>query len=119
MIAGDNLFTFSLKLVMKRYRELEAPLIAIYDVGSPELAKNYGVIEVDSDMRIISFEEKPRDRKGSLVSTGIYVYPRETILMMPRYFEEAAERTGLETSSNGCISRFPFTDILLMANWGI
>jgi len=39
IIAGDNLFTFSLKPMMKRYRELKAPLIAIYDVGSPELAK--------------------------------------------------------------------------------
>jgi len=70
-------------------------------------------------MRIISFKEKPRDPKGSLVSTGIYVYPRETILMMPRYLKRAAEKTGSETSFNGCISRFPFTDILLMANGGI
>ena len=37
---------------------MKALLIAIYDVGSPEHAKNYGVIEVDSDMRIVGFKEK-------------------------------------------------------------
>ena len=96
IIAGDNIFTFSLKALVEKYKRLRAPLIALYDVGSLELAKNYGVVEVDSELRIIGFEEKPADPKSSLVSTGIYIYPREVVPVMKSYLEEGggADRLG-------------------------
>jgi len=117
IIAGDNLFTFSLKPIVKRYRELKAPLIAIYDVGSPELAKNYGVIEVDSDMRITSFEEKPRDPKGSLVSTGIYAYPRETLLMISRYFEDGGGEDRLGDFIQWLYKQVPVYGYIVDGEW--
>jgi len=95
IIAGDNVFTFFLKDLVDKYKRLRAPLIALYDVSSFELAKNYGVV-VDSKLRIIGFEEKPANPKSSLISTGIYIYPREVISMMKSYLEEGdgADRLG-------------------------
>jgi glucose-1-phosphate adenylyltransferase len=58
------------------------------------LSREFGVIEVDKDWRIIGFEEKPEepktipgDREGILASMGIYVFNTE--IMVKRLIEDA------------------------------
>ena len=85
VIAGDNLFSFSLRDFLDRYDG--KTLIAVYDVGDFELAKRYGVVLLEGD-RVIDFEEKPVKPKSTLISTGVYVFPREVMGMIPQYLEE-------------------------------
>jgi len=77
VVAGDNLFEFSLKPVMALYKEKNKPIVALYDVKDVELAKLYGIVSVDENKKIIDFEEKPAQPKSTLSSTGIYLYPKE------------------------------------------
>jgi glucose-1-phosphate thymidylyltransferase len=79
VIAGDNLFEFSLVDVFDIYKEKKTPVVALYDVGEIELAKLYGIVSVDDDGKIIDFEEKPKNPKSTLSSTGIYVYPSDIV----------------------------------------
>ena len=117
IIAGDNLFTFSLKALVEKYGRLRAPLIALYDIGSLELAKNYGVVEVDSELRIINFEEKPADPKSSLVSTGVYIYPRKVISMMKSYFEEGGGSDRLGDFLQWLHKRTPIYGYIVQGEW--
>jgi glucose-1-phosphate thymidylyltransferase len=78
VIAGDNLFEFSLNPLIDLYSEKKGPIVALYDVGDPELAKLYGIVSIDSDSKIIDFQEKPDKPRSTLSSTGIYVYPKDT-----------------------------------------
>jgi len=53
VIAGDNLFEFSLADLVSFWRgKGTASAVAVRDVGSFELASQYGVVSLDSDGRI-------------------------------------------------------------------
>jgi len=85
IVAGDNLFSFSLKEFLKRYNG--KPLIAVYDVGDFELAKRYGVVVLEGD-KVIDFQEKPLQPKSTLISTGVYALPKEIVGKIDEYLEE-------------------------------
>ena len=57
----------------------------MYDVGSLDQAKKYGVVAVDSNGVITSFEEKPTQPKSTLIGIVLYYYPKETVAMIPTY----------------------------------
>ncbi|GAB6101042.1 NDP-sugar synthase [Thermococcus atlanticus] len=84
IIAGDNLFSFSLSEFLKHYSG--KPLIAVYDVGDFELAKRYGVVVLEEN-RVVDFREKPAEPKSTLISTGVYAFPREVMARIDEYLE--------------------------------
>ncbi|HVH51586.1 MAG TPA: nucleotidyltransferase family protein [Gaiellaceae bacterium] len=89
VIAGDNLFDFALTEFVAYWRA-KAPgsCIAVYDVGDLELAKLYGVVEVDEDERVIGFVEKPAAPASTLAATATYLYTREHAALIPQYLDD-------------------------------
>src|SRR6266496_4562687 len=49
VVAGDNLFSESLGAFGEYCRKKNAPVLGIYDVGSVEEAKKYGVVDLDGE----------------------------------------------------------------------
>ena len=84
IIAGDNLFSFSLSEFLKHYSG--KPLIAVYDVGDFELAKRYGVVVLEEN-KVIDFREKPAEPKSTLISTGVYAFPKGIMEMIDEYLK--------------------------------
>lgn len=80
IVAGDNLFEFSLKNIVESYNKNKLSTIVLYDVQDKELAKQYGIVQVDDKGIIIDFKEKPSVPKSTLSSTGIYIYPYYVLL---------------------------------------
>ncbi len=88
VIAGDNLFDFKLSELVGYWRSKGvASAVAVRDVGSLELAAQYGVVELDDDGRIHSFVEKPADPPSSLAATATYVFHREHARLIRAYLE--------------------------------
>jgi glucose-1-phosphate thymidylyltransferase len=88
VIAGDNLFSFALPSLTAFWRTKgTASAVAVRDVGSLELAKSYGVVDLDDDGRIRSFVEKPADPTSSLAATATYLYHREHARLIRPYLE--------------------------------
>jgi glucose-1-phosphate thymidylyltransferase len=85
VVAGDNLFSESLVDFGRFCQSRNQPVLGVYDVGSTDEAKKYGVVAVDSDGVITSFEEKPADPKSTLIGIALYYYPAETVGMFPTY----------------------------------
>ncbi len=85
VVAGDNLFNQSLEEFGKFCREKQQPVLGLYDVGSLEEAKKYGVVAVNATGEISSFEEKPPEPKSTLIGIALYYYPAETVAMIPTY----------------------------------
>jgi glucose-1-phosphate thymidylyltransferase len=75
VVAGDNLFSQSLEQFGSFCREKNQPVLALYDVGSLDEARKYGVVAVDQDGVISSFEEKPQQPKSTLIGIALYYYP--------------------------------------------
>jgi glucose-1-phosphate thymidylyltransferase len=85
VIAGDNLFDYSLRDFEEFWRAKDGSAVAVYDVGDLGLATQYGVIAVDADDRITAFVEKPPNPESTLAATATYLYTREHASRVPEY----------------------------------
>jgi glucose-1-phosphate thymidylyltransferase len=88
VIAGDNLFDYSLADYESWWRQRDGSAIAVLDVHERELAKKYGIVDVDKDDRVIGFVEKPVDPPTTLCATATYFYDREHARLVELYLEE-------------------------------
>ena len=90
VIAGDNIFEFGLEEVIDYYNEKKAPIVGLLDIIEKERAsKRLGVVEIDSENKVIGFEEKPEFPKTSLISTAIYIFPKESLKLITEYIESS------------------------------
>ena len=115
VIAGDNLFTGSLKPMVEKYSR--ETIIALYDVKDVELAKLYGVVQIDDESRIIDFVEKPERPVSTLVSTGIYIFPKEVLDMAKEYLCEGGGKDRLGEFIQWLYKRAPVHGYILDGEW--
>ncbi len=87
IIAGDNLYDFSVKDIIAYFEKHRKPTIAFYDIGSKEQAKNFGVAKLRGNMAV-SFHEKPANPESTLVSTAIYLFPKEHLGKFEKYIKK-------------------------------
>lgn len=73
VILGDNVFNFNLAETANKFDEKKNGAM-VFGVRMPTDSKQYGVIEIDKDSRVISIEEKPDHPKSDIAQTGIYMY---------------------------------------------
>jgi glucose-1-phosphate thymidylyltransferase len=89
VIAGDNLFDFSLADYVGFWRTKGvASSIAVHDVGDLELARQYGVAALDEDDRVVDLVEKPEAPRSTLAATAAYIVHREHVPLVERYLAE-------------------------------
>jgi len=86
VIAGDNIFDFDLSAFLPpASKNIQ---IGLYNIKQKEKAGRFGVVEIDKNRKIISFEEKPKRPKTSLISTGIYFFPKDHLNRISEYLRE-------------------------------
>jgi glucose-1-phosphate thymidylyltransferase len=88
VVAGDNLFSESLSDFGRFCREKNAPVLAVYDVGSLEDIKKYNAITFDSSGQITFFEEKPKQPTSTVTGIALYFYPKATVPYLQQYIAE-------------------------------
>jgi len=89
VIAGDNLFAYDLADLVAFWRgKGVASALAVHDVGSVELARRYGIVELDGDARVVGFVEKPPEPRSTLAATATYLYHRAHLPLVHEYLEE-------------------------------
>ena len=96
VVAGDNIFEISLVEVANFFKKRKSNVIVLHDVKDLELAKHYGIVEIDNNNVVINFEEKPLSPKSTLASTGIYFFPKKTIGLIRKYVAQGnnTDKTG-------------------------
>jgi glucose-1-phosphate thymidylyltransferase len=88
VVAGDNLFSQSLEDFGKCCRQKNAPILAVYDVGSLEEITKYNSITMDADSKITFFEEKPKKPTSTVTGIALYYYPKKTLPLIHQYMAE-------------------------------
>lgn len=88
VVAGDNLFNQSLRGFGDYCRSQSGPVLGVYDVGSLEQARKYGVVDIDATGRITSFVEKPAEPASTLIGIALYYYPRQYLASVRQYIAE-------------------------------
>lgn len=77
LILGDNIFYGSgLLKLLQTNADPEGGVVFAYHVHDPE---RYGVVEFDSDKKVISIEEKPAKPKSNYAVPGLYFYDNDVI----------------------------------------
>jgi glucose-1-phosphate thymidylyltransferase len=93
VIAGDNLFAYDLADFVDFWRGKGiASAVAVRDVGSLELASQYGIVSLDDDARILDFVEKPADPPSTLAATATYLYHRDHARLIRAYLAAGQSR---------------------------
>ncbi len=81
LIAGDNYSDCRMDTFIGKFHK--NPLIAGHDSGSKDAAKQFGTIitsgGAESVQSVVSFEEKPKEPKSTIVSTGWWILPKEML----------------------------------------
>lgn len=87
VVGGDNLFELDMRKVVAFFRE-KGTMVVAYDVGDRAAARQYGIVAVDGDGRVVDFQEKPEDPPSTLAAIAMYLYPREGLRMFQVYADE-------------------------------
>ena len=83
VIGGDNLFEFEMIKLIDNFRSNQANIVALYNVGSIEKARLYGVVDVNDCKKIIGFQEKPKEPKRSPNNTNYLMNVLNEVMMFP------------------------------------
>ena len=78
IIYGDNLFDFDLNDLVKTFKKNEKDVVTVCDVCNVEEAKRFGVISVNEKNIITKIVEKPDNPESTLISTGVYLFRKES-----------------------------------------
>jgi glucose-1-phosphate adenylyltransferase len=74
VISGDHIYQMNYQSVLKQHKEREADAtISVIEVPWKE-ASRFGILNTDENLKIDTFEEKPREPKSNLASMGIYIF---------------------------------------------
>jgi glucose-1-phosphate thymidylyltransferase len=73
VILGDNIFNFNLQPAVQKL-EMQKKGAIIFGVHRNTQTKQYGVIEMDKNGKVLSIEEKPDHPRSDIAQTGIYMY---------------------------------------------
>lgn len=74
ILSGDHIYTMDYAKMLEQHKALGSDVtIAVFDVPIEE-ASRFGIMNCDSDKRIVEFEEKPKHPKSTLASMGIYIF---------------------------------------------
>ena len=88
VVAGDNLFDFSLADYVDWWKQKDGSAIAVYEQPNPELVSQYSVVELGSHDRVVSFVEKPEKPESNLTAIATYVYHRAHLALLRAYIAE-------------------------------
>lgn len=73
VILGDNIFGMSLKKTAHGFQKKKNGAV-IFGIEMDTKSKQYGVVEIGKNGKVLSIEEKPEFPRSKIAQTGIYMY---------------------------------------------
>lgn len=79
VLSGDHIYKMNYDKLLETHEKNQADAtIAVIEVPLDE-ASRFGIMNTDTDYRIVEFEEKPAKPKSNLASMGIYIFTWKTL----------------------------------------
>jgi glucose-1-phosphate adenylyltransferase len=116
VLSGDHIYKMDYDALIRSHIERKAELtIATIQVPLDE-ASRYGILNVDDNLRVTSFVEKPAHPQSTLANMGVYVFNRDTLdqlLWQDHLSQDSAHDFGKNIlpaliSSSDRVYTFPF-----------
>lgn len=115
VVLGDNIFNYSLKEAVDGFNKKDKGAV-VFGVNMNTDSKQYGVIEIDGENKVLSIEEKPEHPKSTIAQTGIYMYDERVFDFIKKLKPSA--RGELEvTDLNNCYLKEGNLDCKIIDWW--
>ncbi|HEN2772691.1 TPA: glucose-1-phosphate adenylyltransferase [Streptococcus agalactiae] len=97
ILSGDHIYKMNYDDMLQTHKDnLESLTVAVLDVPLKE-ASRFGIMNTDSNDRIVEFEEKPEHPKSTKASMGIYIFDWKRL----RTVLIDGEKNGIDMSDFG------------------
>nr|WP_300002037.1 glucose-1-phosphate adenylyltransferase [Tissierella sp.] len=74
ILSGDHIYKMNYNDLLEKHKEKGSDVtIAVMEVPWEE-ASRFGIVNVDEEMKIVKFDEKPENPKNNMASMGIYMF---------------------------------------------
>ena len=74
ILGGDHIYKMDYDVLVSFHLDHGADLTIATVRIAPEEAPRFGILETDEEYRVVGFEEKPSQPRGTLGSMGVYVF---------------------------------------------
>ncbi|MGM0380919.1 MAG: nucleotidyltransferase family protein [bacterium] len=85
VLAGDNLFDFSLTEMVDTFKREKENVIGTLVFDDESKLSKYGIVDTDESGEVVDFVEKPDDPPSNLVAMGMYLFPGEKLNLLDEY----------------------------------
>jgi glucose-1-phosphate thymidylyltransferase len=90
VIGGDNLFDQNMSVFIDfAMAKNTAVTIGVFDIKDIEAATKFGVLGLDQNQKVISFQEKPKNPVSSTIAMCVYYFPKQTLVFLTEYLSES------------------------------
>lgn len=113
---GDNLSDFNLREMVSVFEETKKDVIGLYDVEDINLAKLYGIADLEVD-KIINFVEKPSIPPSTLAATAYWLLSKEGISNFFEYLNSGGDRDALGNFLAWNVKRNDVRSVSFRGNW--
>ncbi len=97
IVAGDNLFNFSLLPIYDLFKKNSSVVNGIWESNDIKAAQESGTVVLDKETSaFVEFMEKAKNPKTTLLSLGIYLFPRSKLSHISTFVDEGnnADKMG-------------------------
>ncbi|MHA0858301.1 nucleotidyltransferase family protein [Paenibacillus sp. CMAA1364] len=88
VLAGDNIFTFDLRDYIQFFYKEDRDSVLVQQLDKLQDLQRVGVVELDHEQNVLSFEEKPVHPKTNMGVFAIYIYRKDTLPLFDQYLNE-------------------------------
>ncbi|MBV68083.1 MAG: hypothetical protein CMG26_06995 [Candidatus Marinimicrobia bacterium] len=113
---GDNLSDFDLIKMINLYEKSNSDVIGLFDVENVELAKLYGIANLEGN-RIIDFVEKPSSPPSTVAATAYWLLSESGINNFFAYIEGGGDRDAMGNFLAWNVKRNPVLSVSFKGSW--
>ncbi len=103
VLSGDQIYTMDYRPLLEAHAQRGADLTIGVVPVPPDQVDRFGMVTLDDQMRVVGFQEKPRQTTSTLGSMGVYVFNTKTLLQ--RLQEDARDPASSHDIGRNLIPR--------------
>ncbi len=120
VIGGDNFFQEPLSEFVSLAKEKAGTVtLGVCDIKKKSEARNYGVVNLDKNRRIIDFWEKPARPQSSLVAMCLYYFPRSQVGLIKEYLKDPANNFDAAGAYIGWLTKHKSVTAVIFKNYWV
>lgn len=117
VLNGDNVFDDGLVGIAEAFRKWGSLVIGTHEARSLEDARLFGVVQTDNSGAVVSFDEKPKMPKTTMVSTGVYFFPARVAAMISEYISSGMSPDAPGSFIQWLLNKEKVKAFLLKGKW--